>query len=189
MTRPVAKEQALTGLSALIVQTSALAARYPLTDLGTHEFVLAFAERFAFIRLQDIWRPYRFLKQMEGAPPIELGTAGFKHAVLDDKNPARHYAAFVFIGYWLPNWLGYGILWGWELAGFVRYGFEWSYPDVRSGYVGLFHGRLIRQYNHTILPALMARDLAPSGPWNRLSLNGRDVAEPRRARHRTVKRK
>jgi hypothetical protein len=162
----------LRGVQALIAQTSRMAAQYPLSSWGTLRFVLAFAERFAFIRLQDLWHPIRFLKQMEGAPPIKLGMDGFKQSLLDDVNPARHYAAFVFVGYWLPNFLGILVLWLWEVAGAVRYGY-WSQPDVRSGYTGFYHGRLIRRYGHTILPSLMARDLTEPSPWGRLSYNAR----------------
>jgi hypothetical protein len=136
--------------------------------------LLAFADRFAYIRPQDVWNPIRFLRQMEGAPPTQLGIDGFKRSLLDDVNPARHYAAFVFIGYWLPNLWGVFILWLWEMAGMVRYG-QWSQPDMRSGYVGIFHGRLVYRYGHTILPALIARDLTETGHWSRLSNSGRRV--------------
>ncbi len=180
MTHPCSDQPAPGGLTALIAQTSALAAAYPMSRRGTQRFLLAFAERFAYIRPQDIWNPYRFLSQMEGAPPTELGITGFRQSLLDDTNPARHYAAFVFVGYWLPNVLGLLIMWAWELAGFLRYGLNWSYPDVRSGYIGLFHGRLIRRYGHTILPALMACDLSESGRWSRLSINGRMVIREQR---------
>jgi hypothetical protein len=157
------------GVYELIAQTSRMAARYPLSAQGTRRFLLAFAERFAFIRLEDVWNPFRFLKQMEGTPPVKLGTDGFKASLLDDANPARHYTAFVFVGYWLPNLLGLLVLWLWELAGAVRYGY-WSQPDVRSGYVGFYHGRLIRRYGHTILPSLIARDLTePAGSFLRKS--------------------
>jgi hypothetical protein len=160
------------GVHELIAQTSEIAAQHPLSSWGTLRFLLVFAERFAFIRLQDLWHPVRFLSQMEGAPPIKLGMDGFKHSLLDDTNPARHYAAFVFVGYWLPNFLGLLVLWLWELAGAVRYGY-WSQPDVRSGYTGFYHGRLIRRYGHTILPSLMARDLTEPSPWGRLSYSAR----------------
>lgn len=166
----------LSGVDALIAQTSALAARYDMSTRDQHRFVLAFAERFAYIRIQDVWNPLRFLRQMEGAPPVRLGTGGFKHALVDDANPARHYAAFVFVGYWLPAPLAVLMLWAWEIAGFVRYAY-WSQPDMRSGYVGLFHGRLVRRYGHTILPALMARDLTEVKRWSMLSASGVKVVE------------
>jgi hypothetical protein len=55
----------------------------------------------------------------------------------------------------------------------VRYGFYWSQADTRCGYVGLWHGWLLKRYGHTILPSLIARDLAETGQgWSRLSKNG-----------------
>jgi len=166
------------GLTGFIAATSALAARFPLTRRGTQRFVLAFAEQTAYIRVQDAWNPWHFLRQMEGAPPVRWGTDGFKRGLVDDRNPARHYAAFVFVGFWLPGWMALCLLWLWELAGYLRYGFRWSQPDTRSGYVGLWHGRLVRRYGHTILPSLLARDLARNlaetgRGWSRLSQNGR----------------
>ena len=61
-----------SGVDALIAQTSAMLTRYGLSTLDRHRFVLAFAERFAYIRIQDAWNPWRFLSQMEGAPPVRL---------------------------------------------------------------------------------------------------------------------
>lgn len=162
-----------TGLPAFIANTSQLAARFPQTGAGTRAFVLAFGEAAAYIRVQDAWNPWRFLRQMEGNPPVRWGTTGFKRGLVDDTNPARHYAAFVFVGFWLPGWPALLLLWLWETAGYLRYGLRWSQADMRSGYVGLWHGRLVRRYGHTILPALIARDLVETGRgWSRLSKNG-----------------
>jgi hypothetical protein len=169
---PILSVKRQQGVRRLIAETSLLAARYPLSPAGTRAFLHTFVDRYAFIRLQDMWRPYRFLSQMEGAPPVRLGIDGFKRALVDDINPARHYTAFLFVGYWLPNLLSLLVLWSWEFLGFLRYGFYWSNPDVRSGYVGLSHGRLLRRYGHTILPALMARDLTESGQWSRYTAQG-----------------
>ncbi|MEZ4636340.1 MAG: hypothetical protein R2856_15485 [Caldilineaceae bacterium] len=80
------------------------------------------------------------------------------------------------MGYWLPAPLAVLMLWAWEIAGFVRYAY-WSQSDMRSGYVGLFHGRMVRRYGHTILPALMARDLTEVTRWSMLSASGRQVVE------------
>jgi hypothetical protein len=78
------------------------------------------------------------------------------------------------VGYWLPAPLALLMLWAWEIAGFVRYAY-WSQPDMRSGYVGLFHGRMLRRYSHTILPALMARDLTETPRWSPLARSGSQV--------------
>ncbi len=152
----------MAGIDGFIAATSRLAAGFPQTPSGSRAFVLAFCERMAYIRLADIRAPWRFLKQMEGAPPLAWGTDGFRQSLLDDSNPARHYAAFLFVGYWLPWLPGALALWLWELAGFLRYGFCWSAPDVRSGFIGLWHGQLVRRYGHTILPSLLSRDLRES---------------------------
>ncbi len=142
-----------TGINGFIQSTSALASQFPLTPEGTRRFVLAFGEEMAYIRVQDAWNPWRFLRQMEGNPPTRWGTQDFKR--------------------WLPGWMALLVLWLWEFAGYVRYGFKWSQADTRSGYVGLWHGRLVRRSGHTILPSLIARDLAESGQgWSRLSQNG-----------------
>ncbi|HRJ43023.1 MAG: hypothetical protein KJZ86_10870 [Caldilineaceae bacterium] len=168
------------GLPGFIAATSRLASHFPLTPDGTRRFVLAFGEQMAYIRVQDAWNPWRFLRQMEGNPPTRWGTDGFKRSLVDDRNPARHYAAFVFVGFWLPGWMAVLVLWLWELAGFVRYGFRWSQADTRSGYVGLWHGRLLRRFGHTLLPSLLARDLAETGQgWSRLSRNGEKALFPR----------
>lgn len=121
-------------------------------------------DEFAFIRLEDIWHPLRFLRQMEGNPPRPIGTQGFNPALVDDHNPARHYMAFVFLGYWLPRWVAVAILWLWEVAGFVRYGGEWSWPDIVSGQVGIRHGALARRYGVVVLPGLIAAEVAARSP-------------------------
>lgn len=156
-----------SGIDQFIDATSQLAQHFPLTPRGTTDFVLTLSDYCAYIRLQDVRYPYRFLRQMEGNPRMRFATGGFKNGLVDDENPARHYTAFLFVGFWLPNGVGLVALWLWELAGSVRYG-AWSQADIRMGYVGLYHGRLVRRYGHTILPSLMARDLVESGGWSRL---------------------
>jgi len=46
-----------------------------------------------------------------------------------------------------------------EILGFFRYG-HWSKPDMRSGSVGIRHGRAVRKGGATVLPALIQRDLS-----------------------------
>lgn len=151
-------EKSGRGLSGFVASVSRLAGGYPVSGAGSRRFMLAFGDHYAYIRLADLRSPVRFLRQLSGAPPHQFGVDGFRAALVDDSNPARHYAAFVYVGFWLPGWLALLVLWAWEVAGFVRYG-EWSQPDIRSGYVGLYHGRLVRRHGHTILPSLIARDL------------------------------
>ena len=127
--------------------------------LSTRDFVLQIAERYSYIRPQDAPKyPKQFLKQMAGLPPVRFGTAGFLGSIVDDDEPARHYMAFVFVGYWLPTLLAILVLWAWEMLGLVRYG-HWSQPDVRSGHIGIRHGRAVRKEGPTILPKLIHRDL------------------------------
>ena len=80
--------------------------------------------------------------------------------VVDDYNPARHYMAFVFVGYWLSTLPAEIVLWCWEIAGFIRYRGQWSPKDIVSGKIGIRHGRLVRRYGAPILPGLVAAELA-----------------------------
>lgn len=124
----------------------------------TRDFVLHIAERYAHIRPQDLKSPKRFYQQISSSPPVCFGTQGFRQSIVDDQEPARHYTAFVFVGYWLPTLLAVPFLWAWEVLGFVRYG-HWSQPDVRSGLIGIRHGRAIRREGASVLPVLICRDL------------------------------
>lgn len=125
-----------------------------------HTFIRQSAERYANICLGDaLPRPLQFLRQMSGKPPVCFGTPGFRQSIVDDQEPARHYTAFVFIGYWLPTLLAIPFLWAWETLGFFRYG-HWSQPDIRSGLIGIRHGRTLRKAGYTQWPDLLKRDLA-----------------------------
>jgi hypothetical protein len=152
----------VTGVDGFIADVSRRAAKAAPGWEGTVRFVGEVGEAFAFIRLQDLGKPLRFLKQLEGAPPLRFGTVGFKRTLVEkgDANPARHYTAFFYVGFWLPRPLAVAVLYWWEILGFIRYGFHWSNEDMRSGFIGIEHGRLVRRYGPTILPALIARDLA-----------------------------
>ena len=151
------KEQ--SGVAAFMADVKARAAKSMAAGQSTTQFILDIGDAYAFIRLQDWRTPLRFLKQMAGAPPIQFGTRGFKRSVVDDKNPARHYTAFVFVGYWLPTPLAFIVLWAWEMLGFVRYRGKWSQADMRCGRLGIRHGRLVRQQGPGILAGLIERDL------------------------------
>ncbi len=156
-----------SGVEGFIRDVSRLAGQFPPTPWGSRWFVLAMGERYAAIRLQDAWNPVRFLAQMAGVPPVRFGTQGFRWTLVDDANPARHYTAFVFVGFWAPRWMAVLVLWLWELAGFFRYGRGWGLADMRMGYVGIHHGQLIRRYGHRILPGLIAFGLTERGLWSR----------------------
>jgi hypothetical protein len=123
-------------------------------------FVARLGEDCAFICARDVWRPIRFLRQMAGPPPISFGISGFDPALVDDYNPVRHYMAFVVVGFWLPALPAIVMLYVWETLGFLRYGGRWSAHDVRSGWIGLRHGRRVRQMGPWVLPVLARRDLS-----------------------------
>lgn len=151
--------QEQTGVAAFIADVKARTARSVATGQSTAQFVLEISDAYAFIRLQDWRHPLQFLKQMAGDPPLKFGVEGFNRILVDDKNPARHYIAFVFVGYWLPTPCARLVLWAWEILGFVRYRGKWSQPDIRCGRLGIRHGRLVRQHGPTILAELIERDL------------------------------
>jgi hypothetical protein len=152
------EEQQRGGYRAFLADLTAQVQAAQQQEMRSHDFILAIAERYSYIRLADLGRPLRFLRQISGKPPQCFGARGFRHALVDDQEPARHYTAFVFVGYWLPTALALPVLWLWELLGLVRYG-HWSQPDVRSGTVGIRHGRAVRKAGFAMLPTLVERDL------------------------------
>ena len=156
------EEQVRGGYPAFLADLTARVEVAQRQGMSSRAFILASAERYSYIRLADLWRPLRFLRQLSGKPPQCFGVRGFRHALVDDQEPARHYTAFVFVGYWLPTLLALPVLWLWELLGLVRYG-SWSQPDIRSGTVGIRHGRAVRKAGFAVLPTLVARDLSAEG--------------------------
>jgi hypothetical protein len=153
-------ETKLGGVDALIRYVSAQASVAPAGWAGAAWFVMRTSEDGANIQLRDMWRPLRLLRQMAGAPHVRFGTEGFDTDLVDDRNPARHYLAFVFVGFWLPVLLATIVLWVWEVAGFIRYRGAWSQRDIACGKIGIRHGALVRTYGPVVLPALIAADLA-----------------------------
>ncbi|MCB0022646.1 MAG: hypothetical protein KDD91_06395, partial [Caldilinea sp.] len=145
-----------TGLDRFLAYLQAAAAQAPPGWPGSVWFMLRVGEDCAGIRTSDVARPYRFLRQMAVAPPVQFGATGFSPEFTDDGNPARHYIAFVFVGFWLPAPLAIAVLYAWEIAGFVRYGGYWSPRDVASGHLGIRHGRAVRSAGPTVLPGLAA---------------------------------
>lgn len=148
-----------TGATAFVADVQRRINQSVAAARSTHAFILEISDAYAFIRLQDWRHPLRFLKQISGDPPIKFGTTDFKRTIVDDKNPARHYTAFVFVGYWLPRPLALVVLWAWEILGFFRYQFHWSWRDLECGDIGIRHGRLVRRHGPTVLAGLIERDL------------------------------
>lgn len=132
------------------------ASQAPSGWAGSVWFILRIGEDCAGICTSDILRPRRFLGQMAAAPPVPFGCTGFRPDLTDDLNPARHYIAFVFVGFWLPAPLAVAVLYAWEVAGWVRYGGSWSSKDVASGQLGIRHGQTVRSLGPTVLPGLAA---------------------------------
>ena len=148
------------GVDALIAGVSANALQALRDARPADWFVRTLAEQYAYTKRGALHRPGGFLRQMAGAPPVQLGVEGFRQDLVDDYNPARHYMAFVFIGFYLPGFSATLMLWLWEIASFVRYRGEWSWPDMASGRIGIAHGRLVRRYGPVVLPGLIAGELA-----------------------------
>lgn len=148
-----------TSVAAFIADVKIRTATNLAAQQSTRQFILEISDAYAFIRLQDWHRPLQFLKQMSGEPPIKFGITGFKPTIVDDQNPARHYTAFVFVGYWLPAPLAVIVLWAWEILGFFRYRLRWSWRDLECGYIGIRHGRQVRRQGPAVLAQLIERDL------------------------------
>lgn len=150
----------LGGIDAFLTAVERFAAQVYAGRLSTTKAILQLGDDYAYIRLRDLARPVRFLRQMAGAPPVRLGTAGFRRSLVDDDNPARHYTAFLWVGYWLPLWAARLAVWLWEIAGVVRYRGKWSAADMASGMTAVRHGRWVRRYGLMVLPGLVAAELA-----------------------------
>lgn len=122
-------------------------------------FIDTLSRQFAGLDPADWWRPWRWLHAMGSArPPEDVGAAGFRPEFVDDDRPARHYIAFVMIGYYLPYFLGWIIMYGWEILGRIRYG-TFSNKDVLLAKVGLKHGDMVRRRGPEIVADLIEQDL------------------------------
>lgn len=148
-----------TGLDLFLDYLQRTAAQAPAGWAGAVWFILRIGEDCAGICTHDMIRPMRFLRQLAAPPPCQFGASGFAPEVTDDNHPARHYVAFVFVGFWLPTLLAVPVLYAWEIAGYVRYRGFWSPKDVASGKLGIVHGRWLRRTAPVVLPALAAASL------------------------------
>lgn len=149
-----------SGLDHFLAYLQEMATQAPAGWPGRLWFLLRISEDCAGIFTADLVHPLRFLRQMAGAPPLHFAASGFSPAIVDDLHPARHYIAFVFVGFWLPTFLAMIVLYAWEVAGFIRYRGFWSEKDVVSGKIGVAHGRWLRRTAPVVLPGLTAADLA-----------------------------
>jgi len=152
-------DENIEGAKAFVTDMQRYVNRADPSSQGTTDFIWEISERYAYLCKSDLRKPLRFLKQAAGAPPVEFGTKDFNPELVDDANPARHYTAFVFLGYFFPYPLAVIGLWLWEVAGFVRYKGHWSQRDIDCGYVGIRHGREVRRHGAEVLPGLVVDDL------------------------------
>jgi len=148
------------GLEAFIATIERCAGQCHDDRQGRRRFVGELGSLCAGIHGEKMLRhPIRFLREMQGNPPLRFGTAGFHPEVVDDLNPARHYIAFVVVGFWLPVALAVPVLYLWEVASFFRYKGHWSQKDIHSGMIGIRHGRAVAREGIHVLAPLARRDL------------------------------
>lgn len=121
-------------------------------------FVLALARRCANVDFGALGRPRRFWRMLRQEPPICFGPRGFRAGLVDDFHPARHYSAFVLVGFFLPGPLARAFGWLWEWAEGVALG-QFSPRDVGLSRLAARHGRAVRQRGPAALPALIRADL------------------------------
>ena len=95
-------------------------------------------------------------------PPVNFGASGFNEALVDDKNPARHYVANLVAGFEAGPVVGTAIAVGRELPRICQGGC--SFKDVRLGVVGVQHGAQLGGVNtprmNLGLPVPTRRDVA-----------------------------
>jgi hypothetical protein len=156
----MAYEDGAGGLEAFVATIEHAARQNQNDKQGRRRFVAELGSLCAGIHTQNMFRhPIRFLREMQGNPPLRFGEEGFRPEVIDDVNPARHYMAFVLVGFWLPMVLGIPVLYAWEVASFFRYKGHWSPKDIHSGMIGLRHGREVAHGGTHVLAPLARRDL------------------------------
>lgn len=148
------------GLQAFVTTIEEVASANSDDRQGRRRFISELGSQCAGIHGENALRhPFRFLREMQGSPPRQFGIEGFRDDFVDDTNPARHYTAFVVVGYWLPRPLAMLVLYAWEIASFVRYKGVWSQDDIRSGIIGIGHGRIVAREGKDVLAKLAQRDL------------------------------
>ena len=152
------KRNAGQGVDAFIADVDRCAKEVCHAGRDVNTFVEWISEDYAFVRPQDLRQPRKFYRQISSAPPVRFGIKGFRDSLVDDEQPARHYTAFVFIGFWLPTFFAMIFLYAWEVLGLIRYR-DWSQKDVRLGIVGIRHGRAVRWEGPDVLAPLITRDL------------------------------
>ena len=142
------------GLERFAVHVERLASHYSPDEKS--QYVKAFAFVFAgwplgnsFLTMLDMMSPK---EDVELNPPLHEGFAGWKPNLVDlhlgDKNPAHHYAAYFFVGFFfgpdfggVVNFVRDGPAAGIQIPGF-HWNPEraWNYPDLYLGQGAAWHG-------------------------------------------------
>lgn len=136
----------------------ALAGQTAAQKRGATWFVLELARQAANVDFGELRRPWRFWRRLRQEPPVCFGPRGFRPALTDDFHPARHYSAFLLVGFFLPNPLGAAFAWLWERAEGWLLG-SFSPRDVGLARLAVRHGRAVRHEGPAALPALIRRDV------------------------------
>lgn len=83
----------------------------------------------------------------QGVTP-QFGSSGFRSELVDDRNPARHYVAYLAVGFQKGGLPGAAIAVGRELPGVCGGGC--SVEDIRLGVIGASHGASLRPNGQAI---------------------------------------
>ena len=135
-----------------LIERAAEEQRRPAWIMGT------LARECANVDLRRLRRPLRFWHSLRELPPVRFGRDGFRRALVDDYHPARHYCAFLALGFFLPAWLAVPFARLWEWAEGVVFG-EYSPRDVALSELAIRHASALRRAGIDELPALIRRDL------------------------------
>jgi len=135
-----------------------------LADLAQREgrrpawYLLALARQCANVDFRRMRRPLRFWRMLRQEPPVCFGPRGFRTSLVDDFHPARHYSAFLLVGFFLPGPAARAFGWLWEWAEGIVLG-QFSPRDVGLSRLAIRHGRAVRRRGPAVLPALIQADL------------------------------
>ena len=146
------------GCPAFAGYAETLAAQAAHEGRRTRWFMLELARQCGNVDLSRLGHPIRFWRSLRELPPKRFGNIGFRAELVDDFHPARHYVAFLMIGFFLPYPLALAFGWLWERAEGIVLG-EFSPRDVALGRLAIAHGRTVRQAGPAALPALIRKEL------------------------------
>jgi len=125
---------------------------------GARWLALTLAHQCANVDFHLLRRPLHFWRALRQEPPVCFGPRGFRGSLADDFHPARHYSAFLMIGYFLPYALAAAFAWLWEAAEGIFLG-GYSRCDVALSRIAVRHGNILRRQGPAALAPLILRDL------------------------------